>query len=142
MANEITRERWIAELIYGWKNRLSLRKVLVNLHDILDGVHIPPSRWEEMRLAASKMSPPILEYARLAQQVTSWMATNHVRTSELLWDGKIEKAVKMLMSNKDYSRSTVGSVIKKEIRSESRDITNSLRIKARSLSNSDWDKCK
>jgi len=139
----ITQESWVASLIHAWRKHRSMAFAFVSAAGYLSDEVITMEDWHRMEREVQKLYPPVVENSYLKQLVTTWIATNCVRTNDLLWDGKFKSAAAMLHSKKDFSRGTMRSKVKKETDNLDRDQRGLLVIKVRDRdTRTDWKKVK
>ena len=95
-----TQEQWMDFLITCWSKCKSLGLFTTITFNVNRNLKLSMDDWTELQELTSNLKPPIPTGTYMKMQLTSWIATHYPRTSNLLWDGHIEKARKALLIEK------------------------------------------
>ena len=148
--NEITQDAWIESIIFSWQKAENIAYLLAHASDNLIARELKMlkrSDWREMHGYAEKLYPPLQEHYHGIGDVRGWLASNCMRASNALFDGKPDLARKILKSKKDYGMGSYKKAIMNDFKKEGAkpDEMRGLKLISNKQLNSEpsnWKKCK
>jgi len=148
--NEITQDAWIESIIFSWHKAENIGYLLAHASNNLIEMQLRMlklSDWSEMYGFAGNLYPKLEKHIKTRGDVRGWLASNCMRASNALFDGKHDLARKILKSKNDYGMGSYKKAIRNDFKKEGEkiDAMRGLKFISNKQLNSEpsnWKKCK